>query len=140
MENIRLDQLTSKASIVKADGVIIADSADLDADSLGKEKKISISDLKVIGGSSLSSSSSYTILDDDGYDVVYFTQAATATLPTVSANTEREILIMNLSTGTVTLDGEGSETINGSATHALSSQYDRAKVRSNGAEWFLISE
>jgi hypothetical protein len=40
--------------------------------------------------------------------------------------------------GTVRVTGDGSETVDGAAYAALSSQYDSVTVVSNGTEWFTI--
>lgn len=38
----------------------------------------------------------------------------------------------------VTLDGNASETINGSTTHALAAQYNRVRVFCNGTQWLIL--
>ena len=42
------------------------------------------------------------------------------------------------STGNVVLDGFGSQTIDGSATKTLTSQYERVRICSDGANWHVI--
>jgi len=54
-------------------------------------------DVAGIGGSSYATSSDYTILDDDGYDMILVTTGAatkTITLPTAAYNVDRVIEIM----------------------------------------------
>jgi hypothetical protein len=66
------------------------------------------------------------------------TTAFTITLPSVSsAQTGREIVIKNINTATVTVDGDGSETIDGSLTVALN-QYDSITIISDGSNWHII--
>ena len=88
-------------------------------------------------------SAAYTILDDDGVSLVGVTTGAsgkTITLPTVSDNEGRTIRVMKMDDGegTVTVDGEGDETINGGATVTLETQYAKVAVYSTGDEWVRL--
>ena len=58
----------------------------------------------------------------------------TVTLPP-AGTTGRPALIKNIGTGTVTVDGSGSETIDGAATKALSVQYSGIALIDNGSNW-----
>lgn len=65
----------------------------------------------------------------------------TIDLPTAaSAGDGFEIAVMksDSSANVVTLDGNGSETINGSTTMALSTQYDVVRLRCNGTAWLAV--
>jgi hypothetical protein len=64
--------------------------------------------------------------------------AVTVTLPPVGV-TGRPIGIMksDASANAVTVDGSGSETIEGAATQSLPSQYDAFLLRDNGTSWDL---
>ncbi len=44
------------------------------------------------------------------------------------------------SSGTVTIDGDGSETVDGATTVALSTQYAGLVLRCDGSEWFVEAE
>jgi hypothetical protein len=87
---------------------------------------------------------SYTILDNDGYDVVLCGNTSfniTITLPTAADNSGRRIFIKKTDTGAgaVTIDGEGSETIDGSTTWSLpGGQQDSVCVLCNGTAWYII--
>lgn len=48
------------------------------------------------------------------------------------------IIIKNTGTNTVTIDGDGAETIDGSATHSLSYQYQSVNLVSDGSNWHII--
>jgi len=48
-----------------------------------------------------------------------------------------QIMKVDASANAVTIDGNGAETINGSATQTLSAQYDFMNVVSDGANWFI---
>jgi len=63
-----------------------------------------------------------------------------ATLPAAedADGNKYTVLKSDSSENTVTVDGDGAETINGSATQVLSSQYDFIVVQSDGTEWFVI--
>ena len=62
----------------------------------------------------------------------------TVTLPTAVGITGRTYTIKSISTGTVTIDGAGSETIDGATTVGLSSQYQFRTIVSDGSNWSVI--
>jgi hypothetical protein len=66
--------------------------------------------------------------------------ARTITLPTAVGITGREYAIIKTDAGAnaVTVDGNGAETINGSANKALAAQYDFVRVVSDGTNWLII--
>lgn len=86
----------------------------------------------------------YTILDGDGYTTILFSTGntdRTATLPLLANNQSRRIRIMKMDTGTgkVTIDGNGSETINGSLTLVtITTQYDEIIVQAGPTEWYIV--
>ena len=65
--------------------------------------------------------------------------AAVVNLPAASGN---ENLIYNVvkigSTASVTVDGNGSETINGATTNVLSSQWDSIEIVCDGTQWVIL--
>lgn len=67
--------------------------------------------------------------------------AITVNLPQASANNGRILAFVKTdsSGNAVTIDPSGSETINGSATLALSAQWDRCQIQSNGTNWIRIA-
>jgi hypothetical protein len=66
--------------------------------------------------------------------------AVTITLPTAvgCAGQTFEISRINSGSNNVTVDGDGSETINGVATYVLTAQYQTVTVRSTGAGWRVV--
>lgn len=91
------------------------------------------------------SSGSYTILDNDGYHTILMSPGGTGysvILPTAADNEGRSLTIKKVDSGAgaITVDGEGAETINGSTTYTLYSQYDYVTVYCNGTEWFIVSD
>jgi hypothetical protein len=79
--------------------------------------------------------SNYTMTDSD--DVILGDGTITITLPLASSITKR-LIIKNIGTGTVTIDGDGSETIDGSLTYDIFDQYHSLTLVSNGTGWFII--
>jgi hypothetical protein len=67
--------------------------------------------------------------------------ARTITLPTAASASGRVYVIKKIdATGNaVTIDGDGSETIDGATTQTLSSQYDAMMIQSDGTEWWILS-
>jgi hypothetical protein len=62
----------------------------------------------------------------------------TVTLPTAASIAGKKITVKNSGTGDVTVDADGSETIDGSANFLLDTQYDSVTVVSDGTNWFII--
>jgi hypothetical protein len=90
-------------------------------------------------------SGDYTVLDDDGFASILVTTGAsdrTITLPTVADNTDRKIVVKKVDSGagSVIIDGEGAETIDGSATKTMILQYDSTAVVSDGIVWHVLSD
>lgn len=85
----------------------------------------------------------YIILDDDGFNLINFTDTSsdrTCTLPTAADNTNRVITIINTSTdkGKVTADGEGAETISDYVTVDLDCKGARLSIISDGSNWQVL--
>ncbi len=65
--------------------------------------------------------------------------AVTVTLPPAVDNLNRELVIKKLgTTGSVTIDGNEAETIDGALTKVLLTQYDVVELESDGANWWII--
>lgn len=63
----------------------------------------------------------------------------TITLPTAASSTGFILILKRTSTGAViTIDGDGAETIDGSATVTLNSQYDSETLISDGTSWHRV--
>lgn len=67
--------------------------------------------------------------------------AFTVTLPVAETVKGLVLTVKKIDAGAnaVTVDGDGSETIDGATTYALSSQYKFVTVYSDGVEWWVIS-
>jgi hypothetical protein len=77
--------------------------------------------------------------------IVYtsLTAGRTVNLPDATTCRGKEIVVKDYAgsagTNNITLDGFGSQTIDGSATKAINSNYGALKVKSNGANWFTLT-
>jgi hypothetical protein len=61
----------------------------------------------------------------------------TITLPLASA-VVTAIYVKNIGTGVITVDGNGSQTIDGALTYDLTNQWDSITLVSNGTGWFIL--
>lgn len=82
----------------------------------------------------------YTILDGDGYRTIVVTATGTIDLPTLADNQNRIITIKKGYSGnsTVTVDGEGAETIDGTTTKVLDINTESITVQAGSSEWKVI--
>jgi hypothetical protein len=64
----------------------------------------------------------------------------TVTLPASSGRTGRILIIKNSGAGTITVDGNGAETIDGAATYSLAVQYATVQIMSDGTNWKIIAK
>lgn len=91
------------------------------------------------GGYTLSTvSASYTETTTSGQKVVLVSASGqTITLPTAVGNTAA-LTFKLMVAGNLTLDGAGTETIDGGLTAVLLSQYEAVTIVSNNANWMVI--
>ena len=86
----------------------------------------------------LVAATTYTV---DDYDVILVDDdtaagAVTITLPTAENGEGRPVRVKKLgTTGSVIIDGAGSETIDGAATKTLTTQYESTQLISDGTSW-----
>lgn len=66
--------------------------------------------------------------------------ARTITLPTAASAKWRKYTVkkMDATANTVTVDGNGAETIDGAASVVLGSQYESVTVQSDGTQWLIV--
>lgn len=62
----------------------------------------------------------------------------TVTLPTAVGIEGQYFIIKNSGTGVITVEGDGSETIDGAANKILAVQYEGITVVSNGSDWVVV--
>jgi hypothetical protein len=83
----------------------------------------------------------YTALaTDEIIDCDATSASFTITLPTAVGITGKryDIRKSDVSGNTVTIDADGTETINGSLTQVITTQYTNVSVVSDGANWMII--
>lgn len=87
----------------------------------------------------------YDLLATD--DILHVTYTSTGavtslTLPTAQTVAGRRIIVKdaggNANTNNITIDTEGAETIDGSATNVISTDYGSVTLYSDGSNWFII--
>ena len=78
----------------------------------------------------------YTTTASD--DILLCSGTWTLTLVTAVGNTGKVFDIKNTGTGIITIDANGTQTIDGSLTHDISAQYDSRTLVSDGANWHII--
>jgi hypothetical protein len=86
-------------------------------------------------------SSAYTITLEDHTILVDATSGAvTITLPKAYNGFEYLFNVKKIdsSANTVTIDGDGSEKIDGATTKVISTQYDSITIQSDKTEWWII--
>jgi hypothetical protein len=81
----------------------------------------------------------YTATNDD-YVIDCTSGTFTVTLPASSGRTGRILIIKNSGAGTITVDGNASETIDGAATYSLAVQYATVQIMSDGTNWKIIAK
>jgi hypothetical protein len=86
----------------------------------------------------LARTTTYTAATND-YFIDCTTGTFTVNLFTAVGNTGRILIIKNSGTGTITVDPNGSQTIDGATTQTLSTQWSRVHIISDGANWKIIS-
>ena len=72
------------------------------------------------------------------YAVSNGSTAVTATLPTAASIEGKKVHVKRLGTANVTVDGYSSETIDGSTTFVLTTQYSTVTMISDGTNWLII--
>ena len=78
----------------------------------------------------------YTITTSD-YQIECTANTFTLTLPTAVSIAGRVYSIKNTGSGAITLEGDGTETIDGELNQTVN-QWDNISVMSNGTNWIII--
>jgi len=86
-----------------------------------------------------------TVTTSDGYRTINMSTGnttRTCNLPAAASSTSRVITIKKIDSGTgfVTVDPNGTETIDGATTKTLYSQYDSVTLHCDGSNWFVLDE
>lgn len=81
-------------------------------------------------------SGTFTATDSADYYIV--SAAATVNLPTCSGRSGKWFHVKSTTTGTITIDPNGAETIDGAATYAFTQQYAAVSMVCDGTTWSLF--
>lgn len=101
--------------------------------------KIRVSELEVTGGvimAYVAKTANYTLTSTD-YTVDCTSGTFTVTLPTAVGCTGKIYNIKNTGTGVITIEGDGTETIDGSLFQTLI-QWENLTVQSTGSAWIIL--
>ena len=112
-----------------------------------KKRNNGVDKLQVVGSVSatgmkqayVTKTGAYTATDAD-YVIDCTSGTFTVTLPASSGRTGRILIIKNSGAGTITVDGNASETIDGATTYAISVQYGTIQIMSDGTNWKIIAK
>jgi len=120
----------AKATLTAGTGIVITNGAG----------SITIAASNAGGVQPITTLSSSTTLDGTHYTVLCgpANETFTVTLPAAASSTGRIYNVKNIGTGTITIDGNGSETIDGATTYPISTQYQNVTIQCNGTAWFIL--
>lgn len=126
------------SSNLTGNGIPVGVGYDSNGDAKGFVELTSISSVSVQLVHTDVTSTTYTVVDSDYLLYVTNSSPVTINLPPAANSKYRVLDINNSGTSTVTVDGNGSETINGSTTTIMSTQYDSITLHCDGIEWRII--
>ncbi len=90
-----------------------------------------------IANSITTKTATYTAAED--YTILCSTNSFTINLPAAASCSGRIYVIKNITAATtITVDGNGSETIDGATTQTLIVQYQSMMIQSDGSAWYII--
>lgn len=107
---------------------------------VGTTSPASTLDVQGSMGLKVSTLTSATTLNNTHNVVLCNTGPYTITLPAAASNTGRTYYIKNIDTDgdDITIDGNGSETIDGATTYVLQAYLRNVEIISDGSNWFII--
>lgn len=107
---------------------------------IGTTAPLSSFDIQGSLGYAISTITSATTLNNTHNVVLCNTGAYTVTLPDATLNTGKSYYIKNIDTDgdDITIDGNGAQTIDGSATYVLSNYQQTVRLISDGSNWFIL--
>jgi len=109
---------------------------------IGTTLPVSTLDINGSVGYKVTTITSATTLDNTHNIVLSNTGPYTVTLPAAASNTGRVYSIKNIDSDCddITIDGNSTETIDGSETYVLDSYNNVVRIISDGSNWFIINE
>lgn len=98
-----------------------------------------VNNLGVLFGNIVSKTTAYTVVNNDyTIECGAGNQSFTVTLIPASSVKGKILNIKNMGTGTITIDGDGSDTIDGGITAVISVENATVTIQSNGVNWSII--
>lgn len=109
---------------------------------IGTTSPVSGLDVQTSMGLSVTTITSATTLDNTHNVVLCNTGAYTVTLPAAASHTGKVYYIKNIDAESddITIDGNGSEEIDGATTVVLYVRYDAVRIVSDGTDWHIIAD
>jgi len=136
MANKKVSNATAELSPTYRDAIPIAHTTDGSTYTPEKTTQQDLTKLRIVSKTSV-----YTI---DANDDVVLCDATggifTVNLPTAVgiAGVKKTVKKIDSSGNAITVDPSGAQTIDGAATHSLSSQWAKVTVMSDGANWQIV--
>ena len=143
MADIKISDLTAANGAGSTDLVVISQDTG-GGTYVSKKVNVGIFSSNVVSVSTSnvwSISGSYTVLPQNRIVLCDTTSGSIiVTLYTAVGNAGKELDIKKIdsSVNTVTIDGDGSETIDDITTQVISTQYVNISIVSDGTEWFIV--
>jgi len=108
---------------------------------IGTNNPVSAFDIQSSMGLKVTTITGATTLDNSHNVVLCNSGTYTVTLPAAASHTGKVYYIKNIDTDgdDITIDGNGAETIDGSATYPLSSYRQSVRIVSDGSNWHVIT-
>ena len=105
----------------------------LDTGTTGPPATAYLAVVTITGNATLDADDTVVLCDASG-------GAFTVTLPAAAANETKRYFIKKIdaTSNAVTIDANGSETIDGQATQVITIQYNSPQIVSDGTEWWII--
>lgn len=131
MRKLRQPDLPDTQRITDPETLEYAKALNVELDGLRRELN------KYIGKSVTTSlTAAATLTADD--EIVLCSGTFIVTLPPVASSAGKTYNIKNIGTGTITIDGNNSETIDGGLTAKLTVQYENLTISSDGSVWYIL--
>ena len=140
IDNSDADKLKIGTTAVEAGTALTIDASQNVG--VGTSSPASTLDVQGSMGLKVSTITAATTLNSTHNVVLCNTGAYTVTLPAAASNTGRTYYLKNIDAegDDITIDGNSSETIDGSATYILTAYLQNIKIICDGSNWYIIED